>query len=80
MRPHGHDLCLQNAAPAVLNATDNIGFNNFDMGLQAYGGGSTSWVQNIRLAGNIIFNSPEDDYRVKAAGSSPTFSPLRQDR
>ena len=36
--------------------TDNIGFNNFDMGMQAYGS-SDAWVQNFRVTGNIIFNS-----------------------
>ena len=56
-RGHGHDYYLQNIAPAILNVNDNIGFNNFDMGIQAYGSGSGAWVQNIQLNGNIIFNS-----------------------
>jgi hypothetical protein len=55
-RGHGHDLYLQNNAPSVLTVTDNIGFNNFDEGVQAYGSGS-AYVQNITFAGNIIFNS-----------------------
>jgi hypothetical protein len=55
-RGHGHDFYVQNVAPAVLNLNDNIGFNNFDMGLQAYGS-SGAYVQNIHLKGNIIFNS-----------------------
>ncbi len=55
-RGHGHDYYLQNQAPSVLTVTDNIGFNNFDMGLQAYGS-SDAYVQNFRLKGNIIFNS-----------------------
>jgi hypothetical protein len=55
-RGHGHDFYLQNAAPAVLKVIDNIGFNNFDMGIQAYGS-VTAYVQNIQLMGNIIFSS-----------------------
>jgi hypothetical protein len=55
-RGHGHDFYVQNAAPSVLKLTDNIGFNNFDMGLQAYGS-SDATVQNIQLRGNAIFNS-----------------------
>jgi Malectin domain/Viral BACON domain len=56
-RGHGHLFYMQNIAPAVLKATDNIGFNNFDMGIQAYASGTGAWVQNIQLAGNIVFNS-----------------------
>lgn len=55
-RGHGHDFYLQNAAPSILDVHDNIGFNNFDMGLQAYGS-SDAWVQNIHLRGNTVFNS-----------------------
>jgi hypothetical protein len=55
-RGHGHDFYMQNAAPSIVKATDNIGFNNFDMGLQAYAS-SDSPVQNMQLRGNIIFNS-----------------------
>jgi hypothetical protein len=55
-RGHGHDFYLQNAAPSILKATDNIGFNNFDMGMQAYASSDVP-VQNIQLQGNIIFNS-----------------------
>ncbi len=55
-RGHGHDLYLQNNAPSLLTVTDNIGFNNFDEGVQAYGS-STAFVQNITFTGNIVFNS-----------------------
>jgi hypothetical protein len=56
-RGHGHDFYVQNIAPSILKLTDNIGFNNFDMGIQSYGSGEGAWVQNIQLAGNIVFNS-----------------------
>jgi hypothetical protein len=56
-RGHGHDFYLQNAAPSVLNVTDNIGFNNFDIGIQAYGSGNAAYVQNIHIVGNVVFNS-----------------------
>jgi hypothetical protein len=55
-RGHGHDFYLQNVAPSIVKVTDNIGFNNFDMGLQAYGS-SDAPVQNMQFRGNIIFNS-----------------------
>jgi hypothetical protein len=55
-RGHGHDFYLQNTAPSVMKITDNIGFNNFDMGLQAYGS-SDAAVQNMQFRGNAVFNS-----------------------
>jgi len=55
-RGHGHNFYLQNAAPSILSVHDNISFNNFDMGLQAYGS-SDAPVQNIQLRGNTVFNS-----------------------
>lgn len=55
-RGHGHDFYLQNNAPSFLNASDNIAFNNFDEGFQAYGS-TTAEVQNMTFAGNIVFNS-----------------------
>jgi hypothetical protein len=55
-RGHGHSFYLQNAAPSILSVHDNIAFNNFDMGMQAYAS-SDSPVQNIQLRGNTVFNS-----------------------
>ena len=55
-RGHGHHLYLQNNAPSVMNVSDNIAFNNFDEGVQAYGS-SDAAVQNIHFYGNAIFNS-----------------------
>lgn len=55
-RGHGHDFYLQNSAPSYLAVADNIGFNNFDEGVQAYGS-HTADVQNMTFTGNIIFNS-----------------------
>ncbi len=55
-RGHGHDFYLQNSAPSFLAVADNIGFNNFDEGIQAYGS-ETADVQNMTFAGNIVFNS-----------------------
>lgn len=55
-RGHGHDFYLQNAAPSFLNVADNIGFNNFDEGVQVYGS-ELAQVQNVTFAGNIVFNS-----------------------
>jgi hypothetical protein len=53
----GHLFYLQNQAPAVLTMNDNIGFDNFDIGIQAYGSGSVPYVQNMTFSGNAIFNS-----------------------
>jgi hypothetical protein len=55
-RGHGHSFYLQNQAPSILSVHDNIAFNNFDMGMQAYGSSDAS-VQNIQLRGNTVFNS-----------------------
>jgi Malectin domain/Viral BACON domain len=56
-RGHGHLFYLQNQAPSVVALNDNIGFNNFDMGLQAYGSSPGPYVQNMTFNGNVIFNS-----------------------
>jgi hypothetical protein len=55
-RGHGHSFYMQNAAPSVLKATDNIAFNSFDMGLQAYASSDVP-VQNMQIRGNVVFNS-----------------------
>ena len=55
-RGHGHHMYLQNNAPSVMNISENIAFNNFDEGVQAYGSSSAA-VQNIHFYGNAIFNS-----------------------
>ena len=55
-RGHGHDFYLQNQAPSVLDVRENIGFDNFDMGIQAYGSDS-AWVQNMHFTGNVVFDS-----------------------
>ncbi len=74
-RGHGHDFYLQNTAPSVLAVSDNIGFNNFDEGLQAFGS-TTAFVQNMTLAGNVIFNSGllygilVDNFTVGGGGAS----------
>ncbi|HEX8790877.1 MAG TPA: hypothetical protein VF765_07980, partial [Polyangiaceae bacterium] len=77
-RGHGHDFYLQNQAPAVLEVTDNIGFDNFDMGIQAYGS-SDAYVQNIHLTGNVVFNSgilyyghPVDNVTIGGGGTGPS--------
>jgi hypothetical protein len=56
-RGHGHLMYLQNQAPSALALNDNIGFNNFDMGIQAYGSGTNPYVQNMTFSGNVIFNA-----------------------
>ena len=74
-RGHGHDLYLQNNSPSNLVVTNNIGFNNFDEGIQAYGS-STAYVQNMTFTGNVIFNSGTlngdlvDNFTIGGGGAS----------
>jgi hypothetical protein len=56
-RGHGHLFYLQNQAPSVLNLNDNIGFNSFDIGLQAYGSSPGPYIQNMNFNGNAIMNA-----------------------
>lgn len=77
-RGHGHDFYLQNLAPSVLKVTDNVGFDNFDIGIQAYGS-SNADVQNIQFSGNVVFNSgilyygkPTDNFIVGGGTTGPS--------
>lgn len=55
-RGHGHGIYTQNISgnPRVLS--DNIIFDQFGLGIQAYGSSST-YVQDITTEGNILFNN-----------------------
>jgi hypothetical protein len=53
-RGHGHSLYMQNAASTVKLIQDNIGFNSFDIGMQAYGGVP---ISHLHFLGNVMFNS-----------------------
>lgn len=53
-RGHGHGLYVQNqTGPRKL--TDNIIFNQYGLGIQAYTSGS--YIDNMDFQGNIIFNN-----------------------
>jgi hypothetical protein len=55
-RPHAHGIYTQNKdADPVKRIADNFIFNNFDLGIQAYGSGD--FANNYTLDGNIIFNN-----------------------
>ncbi len=54
-RGHGHGIYVQNKDGAKLLA-DNIIFDQFGLGIQAYGS-SNAYVQNYTIDGNIIFNN-----------------------
>ena len=54
-RGHGHALYLQNNGSSVKLVQDNIGFNSFDIGMQAYGGSAS--VSNLAFVGNVMFNN-----------------------
>jgi hypothetical protein len=54
-RGHGHGFYVQNNTGAKY-VTDNIIFNQFDNGIQAYGSDKAQ-VRNIVVEGNIVFNN-----------------------
>jgi len=54
-RGHGHGIYTQNR-DGVKKITDNIIFNQFGLGIQAYGSGS-AYVQGYDMDGNILFNN-----------------------
>ncbi|MGA2713504.1 MAG: right-handed parallel beta-helix repeat-containing protein [Bryobacteraceae bacterium] len=54
-RGHGHGFYIQNDN-GTKYVTDNIIFNQFDNGIQAYGS-DQAFVRNILLEGNIAFNN-----------------------
>lgn len=54
-RGHGHVLYLQNNDSSVKLVQDNIGYNAFDIGMQAYSGANN--VSNIWFVGNAFWNS-----------------------
>ena len=56
-RGHGHLFYLQNQAPSTLTINDNIAFNSFDIGVQAYGSSPGPYVQNMNFNGNAIMNA-----------------------
>ena len=54
-RGHGHGLYLQNLTGTML-IKDNIIFENFQNGIQCYGGNS-AYLNNFDIEGNTIFNN-----------------------
>jgi len=54
-RGHGHGIYTQNTN-GTKHIGDNIIFNQFDLGIQAYGSGN-AFVQGFSLDGNIVFNN-----------------------
>ena len=54
-RGHGHGVYLQNQAPSVKNMVDNLLFDQFGMGSQAYTEGD--YIDNIYEEGNTAFSN-----------------------
>jgi hypothetical protein len=54
-RGHGHALYMQNNDSTVKLVQENIGFNSYDIGMQAYGGSAN--VSNLWFIGNVFFNN-----------------------
>lgn len=80
-RGHGHALYMQNAASTVKMVQENIGFNSFDIGMQAYGGVP---ISHLHFIGNVMFNNGVpgghrvDNFLV-SGGSTPKQDILFQD-
>jgi len=55
-RGHGHGMYAQNRY-GYKRLVDNIVFNGFNHGLQVYGSGDSSYLNNFHLEGNAVFNS-----------------------
>ncbi len=55
-RGHGHGIYTQNLAGNPRLLTDNIIFDQFGLGIQAYGSGEAP-VEEITAEGNIVFNN-----------------------
>lgn len=53
---HGHGVYGQNRY-GVKRLTDNIAFNGYNQGLQIYGSGDNSYINNFIVEGNMVFNS-----------------------
>ncbi len=75
-RGHGHGIYTQNQYGKKL-ITDNIIFDQFGLGIQAYGSGA-AYLINLEIDGNIIFNNgslasggPNVDNILVAVGSVP---------
>jgi hypothetical protein len=74
-RGHGHALYVQNNASGVVkNYDDNIAFNSFDIGIQAYGAAPP--ITHLHFHGNIAFDNGlpyghRVDNVIVAAGSAP---------
>lgn len=54
-RGHGHALYLQNNGSSVKLVSDNLGWNSFDIGMQAYAGSAN--ISNIWFVGNAFWNN-----------------------
>jgi len=73
-RGHGHGIYTQNQT-GTKTIRDNIIFQGFGLGIQAYGS-TNAYVQNFLFDGNTIFNAgtltigPNHDYNLLAGGGA----------
>jgi hypothetical protein len=78
-RGHGHGIYTQNQAPSVHRLTDNILFDGFALGVQAYTEGGH--IDNIALTGNTAFGNgvlsrvSGDTYNLLIGGLQVAASP-----
>jgi hypothetical protein len=54
-RGHGHGIYTQNQAPSVKRIADNVLFEQFAIGIQAYT--ESGAIDNIQLEGNVAFDN-----------------------
>ncbi len=73
-RGHGHNLYEQNTGSTVKLVQDNLGYNAFDIGMQAYGGVA---INHLHFVGDVMVNSGlpgghrVDNYLVEGGGGVP---------
>lgn len=54
-RGHGHGTYSQNADPSTATIEDSIFFENYALGIQITGSGSSPTTDNFRVVGNAVF-------------------------
>jgi hypothetical protein len=82
LRGHGHGIYVQGVSSDTKRINDNIIFNQFGMGVHAYGS-KTATLDNLRLDGNIVFDNgiltqPGDfagNRNILIGGATPVQAP-----
>lgn len=76
-RPHGHGMYIQNVGPGFKTFDEIISFNNFALGMKAYGA-NQGHSNNIRFKGIISFNNGSPGYYDQSPTTNGGGSPNRR--